>query len=103
MTPKLRLSEHARKTLLSSMRKFFWPGIILTKTSTQMIDAPKTQAIPLMIHMIHPRVSLSSSIVTTVMATTRPQWFVALVVAGAAQSCDVVAGSYATGSDGRLG
>jgi hypothetical protein len=44
MTPKLRLREQARKTLLSSMRKFRLPGNSLTIASTQMIDAPKRQA-----------------------------------------------------------
>ena len=44
MTPKLRLSEQARKTLLSCMRKPFWPGKRRTTTSTQMMAAPKTQA-----------------------------------------------------------
>lgn len=44
MTPKLRLSEHARKTLLSCMRKFRCPGKSRTMTSTQMMAAPNTQA-----------------------------------------------------------
>lgn len=44
MTPKLRLREHARKALLSSMRKLCLPGKRRTNTSTQMTEAPKTQA-----------------------------------------------------------
>lgn len=44
MTPKLKLSEHARKMLLSWIRKFDLPGMRRTKASTQMMDAPKTQA-----------------------------------------------------------
>ncbi|TFA97680.1 hypothetical protein CCMA1212_010571 [Trichoderma ghanense] len=47
MTPKLKLSEHARKTLLSWMRKLALPGRRRTRTSMQMMDAPKTQASPL--------------------------------------------------------
>ncbi len=45
MTPKLRLSEQARKALLSWMRKWPWPGIKRTNMSTQMTHAPKTQAV----------------------------------------------------------
>ena len=78
MTPKLRLNEDARKTLLSCILKFFLLGINRTNTSTQIMLAPATQAnrgvsylilppqtqkldlpIPLTTHIIHPRVSLS--------------------------------------------
>ena len=48
MTPKLRLSEHARKTLLSCMRKLRWPGMRWTTRSTQMTLAPRTQAATLL-------------------------------------------------------
>lgn len=44
MTPKLRLREQARNTLLSSIRNFLWLGIKRTRTSTQMMLAPTTQA-----------------------------------------------------------
>ena len=44
MTPKLRLSEEARKALLSWIRKDFWLGNRRTRVSTQMIVAPKQQA-----------------------------------------------------------
>lgn len=44
MTPKLRLSEEARKALLSWIRKDFWLGIRRTRKSTQMMVAPKQQA-----------------------------------------------------------
>lgn len=68
MTPKLRLSEQARKALLSCMRKFLLPGRRRTRTSTQMMLAPKTHAMPLTKVMIHPRVSLSSPLTTSSMA-----------------------------------
>jgi hypothetical protein len=44
MTPKLKLSELARKTLLSCMRKPRFPGNWRTMMSTHMMDAPMTQA-----------------------------------------------------------
>ena len=44
MTPKLRLREQARKTLLSCMRNDRLPGKSRTMASTQMMEAPKTQA-----------------------------------------------------------
>lgn len=44
MTPKLRLSEQARKTLLSWMLKCRLLGIKRTSRSTQMMHAPSTQA-----------------------------------------------------------
>ena len=87
MTPKLRLREHARKTLLSSMRKLRLPGNRRTIVSTQMIAAPKTQAVqcqhsglwaykrqrglptPLTMHMIHPLVSLSRARAVNSMVT----------------------------------
>lgn len=45
ITPKLKLREHARKTLLSSILKRFWPGNRRTTESTQMIKAPAMQAL----------------------------------------------------------
>lgn len=89
MTPKLKLSEHARKTLLSWIRKLALPGMRRTKASTQMMDAPKTQAsgsesvtiqkvastngynlpTPLTLLRIHPRVSLSTPLASNPMAS----------------------------------
>lgn len=90
MTPKLRLSEQARKTLLSSMRKLRLPGNRRTMLSTHMMAAPKTHAgrhsqyhssgpagrraardspMPLTMHIIHPRVSLSRPLVAKSMAS----------------------------------
>lgn len=45
MTPKLKLSEAARKPLLSWIRKSFIPGILQTTRSTHITDAPATQAV----------------------------------------------------------
>lgn len=45
MTPKLRLRDADRKELLSWILKFRLPGIIRTKRSTQMMEAPMTQAV----------------------------------------------------------
>lgn len=77
MTPKLRLSEEARKALLSWIRNDFWLGIRRTRKSTQMMVAPKQQAggarvsdgppkrgvsdvpSPATMDRVHPRVSLS--------------------------------------------
>lgn len=69
MTPKLKLSEHARKMLLSWMRKLALPGRRRTKISTHMMDAPKTQAKPLTADKIHPLVSLSILLANSFMAT----------------------------------
>lgn len=90
MTPKLKLSEHARKMLLSWIRKLALPGIRRTKASTQMMDAPKTQAsgpselvnvmgvasmndynipMPLTLLKIQPRVSLSTPLASSPMAS----------------------------------
>ena len=44
MTPKLKLREHARKALLSCMRKCFWLGMRRTTKSTQMMVVPAIQA-----------------------------------------------------------
>jgi len=55
ITPKLKLSEHARNVLLSWMRKSFLPGIRRTKISTQMTFAPRT----------HARVQVSYGIIQT--------------------------------------
>jgi hypothetical protein len=84
MTPKLRLSEADRKPSLSDIEKFRQRGIWRTNTSTQMMDAPMTQArrgqystkvshdlfspTPLMHVMIHPRVSLSMAILPPMFA-----------------------------------
>lgn len=102
ITPKLKLREQARKPLLSSIRKLRFPGSMRTKTSQQMTEAPTTQAggegclrgqqrshetgeteskqaaiwrdepMPLTMHNIHPRVSLSSSLVTKAILAPRP-------------------------------
>lgn len=45
MTPKLRESEHARKMLLSWMRKLRFPGTRRTMKSTHTMEAPKMHAI----------------------------------------------------------
>lgn len=44
MTPKLRLREHARNTLLSWIRKLRLPGRARITTSTHIIEAPATHA-----------------------------------------------------------
>jgi hypothetical protein len=44
MTPKLKLREHAKKTLLSWILKFFLPGNRRTMLSTHIMEAPRTQA-----------------------------------------------------------
>lgn len=44
MTPKLKLSEHARKALLSWMRKCFFPGRRRMGISIQMTEAPRMHA-----------------------------------------------------------
>jgi hypothetical protein len=63
MTPKLKLREAERKASLSAIENFSMPGMRRTKTSTQMILAPTTQATPLIHVMIHPRVSLSMAMI----------------------------------------
>lgn len=45
MTPKLKLNEDDKKALLSWMLKFFLPGSMRMKTSTQTMHAPATQAV----------------------------------------------------------
>jgi len=44
ITPKLKLNEDARKTLLSCILKFFLLGINRTNTSMHIMLAPATQA-----------------------------------------------------------
>lgn len=61
ITPKDRLNPVDRKALLSSILKFFLPGNCRIMRSTHIIDAPNVHAIPLTTAMIHPRVSLSST------------------------------------------
>jgi hypothetical protein len=45
MTPKLKLNDDARKTLLSCILKFLLLGMQRTRISTHMILAPRVQAI----------------------------------------------------------
>jgi hypothetical protein len=45
ITPKLKLNEDARKTLLSCILKFLLLGMHRTRISTQMILAPRVQAV----------------------------------------------------------
>ena len=90
MTPKLRLKDEERKTLLSCIRKFFFPGMCCIIKSTHIMLEPNTQAIvqlenrpsslcsntlptPLTQVMIHPRVSLSRPIFAAFPAATRQE------------------------------
>jgi hypothetical protein len=45
MTPKLKLNDDARKTLLSCILKFLLLGIQRTRISTHMILAPRVHAV----------------------------------------------------------
>ena len=64
MTPKLKLSDEARKALLSWMRKWRLLGMRRMGMSMRMTDAPAMHARPLKPHMIQPRVSLSMALVS---------------------------------------
>ena len=44
MTPKLKLSEHARNALLSWMRKWRFPGRSRIGMSMRMTEAPRMHA-----------------------------------------------------------
>ena len=89
MTPKLKLKEEERKALLSWILKLRFPGKRRMIKSTQMILAPTTQAeerehmpspgeraveripMPLTQAIIHPRVSLSSTMMPSIVLATR--------------------------------
>jgi hypothetical protein len=60
ITPKLKLKDADKNESLSWILKFFFPGNCRTMMSTQMMDAPRTQAIPDRTVMIQPRSSLVS-------------------------------------------
>lgn len=101
MTPKLRLRAEARKTLLSWILKPLFPGSLHISRSIQMTEAPTMQAVgelakaeqtmrpgrsrwehapmPLTMHMIHPRVSLSKAQV--------PGWTWSAIVIFVSLSC----------------
>lgn len=61
ITPKLRLSDADKKESLSCILKSFFPGNWRMRMSTQMMEAPKTHAMPLSTVMIHPRSSFESA------------------------------------------
>ncbi len=87
ITPKLRLSEEDKNVLLSCILKFLFPGSKRTMRSTHIIADPNTHAelnisarasntsanvpTPLTHVIIHPRVSLSSTIISPPVPTNQ--------------------------------
>lgn len=60
ITPKLKLKDAARKALLSCILKFFLLGMYLINRSMHIMQLPITHAIPLIIAIIQPLISLSN-------------------------------------------